>query len=143
MKPIPTGLKVVREATPYPPSRIVSAADVHRLIAPRVEGELQEIMFCLVLDTQSNVRHVIEVTRGTLNGSLVHPREVFRPAIVAGGAGIIVVHNHPSGDPTPSPDDRAITRQLVESGRVLDIPVYDHIIIGEGRYASFVEMGLL
>ena len=80
---------------------------------------------------------------GILNSSLVHPREVFRLAIAFGAAGIIVAHNHPSGDPTPSADDRAITRQLVDAGRLLDIPVYDHLILGAARYLSFAEAGLL
>jgi DNA repair protein RadC len=83
------------------------------------------------------------VTRGILNSSLVHPREVFRLAIAFGAAGIIVAHNHPSGDPTPSADDRAITRQLVDAGRLLDIPVYDHLVLGAERYVSFAEAGLL
>ena len=83
------------------------------------------------------------ITRGILNSSLVHPREVFRGAIAEAAAGIIVVHNHPSGDPTPSADDRAVTRQLVEAGRIIDLPVYDHVIVGNGRYISFSESGLL
>ena len=83
------------------------------------------------------------ITRGILNSSLVHPREVFRAAIAEAAAGIIVVHNHPSGDPTPSADDRAVTRQLVEAGRLLDLPVYDHVIVGGDRYVSFAEAGLL
>jgi len=83
------------------------------------------------------------VTRGILNSSLVHPREVFREAIAERAAAIILVHNHPSGDPTPSADDRAVTAQLVAAGRLLDIPVHDHIIVGRGRYASFAEAGLL
>jgi DNA repair protein RadC len=78
-----------------------------------------------------------------LNSSLVHPREVFREAIAENAAAIILIHNHPSGDPTPSPDDRITTEQLVQAGRVLDIPVHDHIIIGRGRYLSFAEAGLL
>jgi len=85
----------------------------------------------------------ITVTRGLLNSSLVHPREVFREAIAERAAAIILVHNHPSGDPTPSPDDRVVTEQLVQAGKVLDIPVQDHVIIGRGRYISFAEAGLL
>src|SRR6059036_3225856 len=80
---------------------------------------------------------------GILNSSLVHPREVFRAAIAEAAAGIIVVHNHPSGDPTPSADDRAVTRQLVDAGRLLDLPVYGHVIVGGDRYVSFAEAGLL
>jgi DNA repair protein RadC len=78
-----------------------------------------------------------------LNSSLVHPREVFRGAIAEAAAGLIVVHNHPSGHPAPSADDRAVTAQLVEAGRILDLPVHDHVIIGGDRYFSFAEAGLL
>src|SRR3989442_1556272 len=81
--------------------------------------------------------------RGIVNSSLIHPREVFRSAILAGAAGIIVAHNHPSGDPTPSADDRSVTRQMVEAGRLLDLPVYDHVILGGDTYMSFAEAGLL
>lgn len=97
----------------------------------------------LALDSQSQVLREILVTRGLLNSSLVHPREVFRAAIAEAAAGIIVVHNHPSGDPTPSAEDRAVTRQLAEAGRLLDLPLYDHVIIGGGRFVSLATLGLL
>ena len=83
------------------------------------------------------------ITRGILNSSLVHPREVFICAILARAAAVILCHNHPSGDPTPSADDRNVTDQLVAAGRMLDIPVHDHVVIGRGRYTSFAEAGLL
>ena len=97
----------------------------------------------LALDSQSQVLREVLVTRGLLNSSLVHPREVFRAAIAEAAAGIIVVHNHPSGDPTPSAEDRAVTRQLVAAGRLLDLPVYDHVIIAGDRFVSFATAGLL
>src|SRR5437773_1088803 len=84
----------------------------------------------LAVGSQSQILGDLLITRGILNSSLVHPREVFRAAIAEAAAGIIVVHNHPSGDPTPSADDRAVTRQLVDAGRLLDLPVYDHVIVG-------------
>jgi len=96
-----------------------------------------------ILRTIHRLERDITVTRGLLNSSLVHPREVFREAIAERAAAIILVHNHPSGDPTPSPDDRVVTEQLVQAGKVLDIPVQDHVIIGRGRYISFAEAGLL
>jgi DNA repair protein RadC len=74
---------------------------------------------------------------------LVHPREVFRIAIALGAAAIVVAHNHPSGDASPSAEDHAVTRQLVAAGRILDLPVHDHIIVGAGCYTSFAEAGLL
>jgi DNA repair protein RadC len=123
--------------------RIRVPGDVYRYLAPRLADLSAEEFHVLALDSQSGVLRDIPVTRGTLNSSLVHPREVFRGAIAEAAAGIVVVHNHPSGDPTPSADDRAVTRQLVEAGRILDLPVYDHVIIGRGRYVSFAESGLL
>jgi DNA repair protein RadC len=83
------------------------------------------------------------ITRGILDSSLVHPREVFRAAIAEAAAGIIVVHNHPSGDPTPSAEDRAVTRQLVAAGQLLDVPLHDHVIIAGDRFTSFAAQGLL
>jgi len=97
----------------------------------------------LTLDAQNRVTRQTLITRGILNSSLVHPREVFRAAIAEAAAGIIVVHNHPSGSPSPSADDRAVTVQLVEAGKLLDMPVYDHVIVGGDRYFSFAEAGLL
>lgn len=133
----------LQEETRADRPRIASAADVYRWFAPRLVDLSAEEFHVLALDTQSAVLRDLLVTRGILNGSLVHPREVFRGAIAEAAAGIILAHNHPSGDPTPSPDDRAITRQLADAGRIVGIPVYDHIIIGNGRYVSFVESGLL
>ena len=117
--------------------------DVHEVFAPRLQDLPVEEFHIAVLDSQHRLERDVTVTRGLLNSSLVHPREVFREAIAENAAAIILVHNHPSGDPTPSPDDRITTEQLVQAGRVLDIPVQDHIIIGRGRYISFAEAGLL
>lgn len=102
-----------------------------------------ESFVVLCLNVQHEVVAQVEISRGILNGTLVHPREVFRAAIAIGACTIVLMHNHPSGDPTPSPDDKAITKGLVEAGRLLDIPVQDHIIIGDGKYLSFAEAGLL
>ena len=117
--------------------------DVHQIFGPRLQDLPVEEFHVAVLDSQHRLERDVTVTRGLLNSSLVHPREVFREAIAENAAAIILVHNHPSGDPTPSPDDRITTEQLVQAGRVLDIPVQDHIIIGRGRYLSFAEAGLL
>jgi DNA repair protein RadC len=139
-------VRLVREpgTEVQPGERIRGPGDVFRLMRERVASLETEAFYVISLGSSSQVRVVEEATRGILNSSLVHPREVFRSAILAGAAGIIVVHNHPSGDPTPSADDRAVTRQLVDAGRVLDIPMYDHVVIGSGeRYVSFAEAGLL
>lgn len=117
--------------------------DVFHAFAPRLEDSPVEEFHVAVLDAQHRLERDVLVTRGILNSSLVHPREVFREAIAERAAAIILVHNHPSGDPTPSADDRLVTEQLVAAGRLLDIPVHDHVIVGRGRYTSFAEMGLL
>ena len=120
-----------------------SPRDVARLFAPRLEDLPVEEFHVAVLDAQHRLERDVTITRGILTSSLVHPREVFREAIAERAAAVILVHNHPSGDPTPSADDRVVTSQLVSAGKVLDIPVHDHIIIGRGRYVSFAETGLL
>lgn len=120
-----------------------SPRDVFRIFGPRLEDLPVEEFHVGVLDAQHRLERDITVTRGLLNSSLVHPREVFREAIAERAAALVLVHNHPSGDPTPSPDDRIVTEQLVAAGRLLDIPVHDHIIVGRGRYTSFAEAGLL
>lgn len=117
--------------------------DVHEIFGQRLQDLSVEEFHVAILDSQHRLERDVTVTRGLLNSSLVHPREVFREAIAENAAAIILIHNHPSGDPTPSPDDRITTEQLVQAGRVLDIPVQDHIIIGRGRYLSFAEAGLL
>lgn len=117
--------------------------DVHEIFGQRLQDLPVEEFHVAVLDSQHRLERDVTITRGLLNSSLVHPREVFREAIAENAAAIILVHNHPSGDPAPSPDDRITTEQLVQAGRVLDIPVQDHIIIGRGRYLSFAEAGLL
>src|SRR5688500_4462667 len=120
-----------------------SPRDVARVFSARLEDLPVEEFHVAVLDSQHRLERDVTVTRGILNSSLVHPREVFREAIAERAAAVILVHNHPSGDPTPSADDRTVTDQLVAAGRLLDIPVHDHVIIGRGRYVSFAEAGLL
>ncbi len=134
--------RLAREARPTLP-RIREPEDVVRLFSPRLRDLPVEEFHLLALDSQSRVLREVLVTRGLLNSSLVHPREVFRPAIAEAAAGIIVVHNHPSGDPTPSAEDRQVTRQLVAAGQLLDLPLYDHVIIAGDRFVSLAGSGLL
>jgi DNA repair protein RadC len=136
------GRRLAAEARPMP-ARIREPEDVVRLFAPRLRDLQVEEFHLLALDSQSQVLREVLVTRGLLNSSLVHPREVFRPAIAEAAAGIIVVHNHPSGDPTPSAEDRGVTRQLSAAGQLLDLPLYDHVIIAGDRFVSFATEGLL
>jgi DNA repair protein RadC len=116
-----------------------SPLDIVMKFAPRMRDLRAEEFHVLVLDTQLGLQQDITVTQGLLSSSLVHTREVFRAAIVSDAAAIALLHNHPSGDPTPSPEDRVLTQQLATAGRLLDIPIYDHVIIGRERYISFLE----
>lgn len=134
--------RISREVRP-PATRIREPEDVVRLFQDRLRDLQVEEFHLVALDSQSQVLRTVLITRGLLNSSLVHPREVFRAAIAEAAAGIIVVHNHPSGDPTPSTEDRSVTRQLAEAGRLLDLPVYDHVIIAGDRFTSLATMGLL
>ena len=123
--------------------RISSPNDVLRVVGGKLRDLSVEEFHLLALDTRSRVLRDILITRGLLDSSLVHPREVFRAAIAEAAAGVILVHNHPSGDPTPSAEDRAVTRQMVAAGQLLDLPVYDHVIIAGDRHVSFATAGLL
>ncbi len=123
--------------------RVTTPRDVYRRFELRLRDLRQEEFHVLLLNTQNAVMRELMVTRGILDASVVHPREVFAPALVEAAAAVVLVHNHPSGDPTPSPADREVTRQLVAAGRVLGIPVRDHVIVGNGRYVSFLDLGLI
>lgn len=136
------GRRLAREE-PEERARIRGPGDVYERCAPTLRDLTQEEFRVLLLSTQHAVIRELVVTRGILDASVVHPREVFKAAVVESAAAVILVHNHPSGDPLPSAEDRNVTRQLVEAGRLLGIPVLDHIVIGDGRYVSFIESGLM
>lgn len=121
---------------------IHSPADVATLVQYEMSALEQEELWVLLLDTRNRVLHTARLYRGSLNSSQVRVGELFKEAIRRNSAAIIVVHNHPSGDPTPSPDDVSITRSIVEAGRLLDIQVLDHLVIGRGRFVSLKERGL-
>ncbi len=103
----------------------------------------KEYFLTLLLDGKNRIIRRVQISEGSLNQSIVHPREVFSPAVRESAAAMILVHNHPTGDPTPSGEDIAITRRLKEAGDIMGIKVLDHIIIGDGEYLSFVEKGLI
>jgi DNA repair protein RadC len=114
-------------------------ADVFRIMGPPLRDRPQEEFHALLLNTRHRLVRSVLVTRGILDASLIHPREVFRLAVGEGAAAVILVHNHPSGDPSPSEEDRAVTRQLAEAGRTLGIPVLDHVIVARTGYASLAS----
>jgi len=129
----------VEAAVPKP--RIRGPEDVVALVGPLLADLDQEEFHVLVLNARHEVTCRRMLTRGILDASLIHPREVFRLAVEEAAAAVILAHNHPSGDPTPSPEDRAVTRQMVEAGRTLGIPVLDHVVLADGAWASLMEGG--
>lgn len=122
---------------------IRSAADVHLRVRPRLALQTREVFLVLCLDARHRVLALEQVAQGSATGVEVHPREVFSPLVREGAAAAIVAHNHPSGDPEPSDDDRALTRRLARSGELLGIPLLDHLVLGAGAYVSLAERGLL
>ncbi len=137
------GSRLAREATDA--EYVIRAPeDVARLLRPRARTLEQETFWVLLLDAKNRLKgQPLDVTQGILDASLVHPREVFREAVRAASAAIVVAHNHPSGDPTPSAEDVRITRQLVSAGRVVDIKVLDHVVVGRSsaeRPQDFVSL---
>lgn len=116
--------------------RLRSPAKVAALLAPELRGLQRETFHVLLLDAGHRLIAREQVSEGTLTTSLVHPREVFRPAIRQAAAALVVVHNHPSGDPEPSSEDLAVTRRLVEVGRLLGIPLLDHVVVGDAAWVS-------
>lgn len=123
--------------------RFTSPVQIFNHFHYRFRDRRKEYFLTLLLDGKNRIIREEQVSEGSLNQSIVHPREVFKPAVKESAAAVILVHNHPSGDPSPSREDREITRRLKEGGDLLGIRVLDHIIIGDGSYLSFVEQGLL
>jgi len=107
------------------------------------QEEAQEVFGILILNTKNKIVAVHEISRGALNGSLVHPREVFKPAVLHNAASIICFHNHPSGNPEPSREDIETTNRLVEAGKIIGIEILDHIIVGDDGYVSLKERGVM
>ena len=132
------------EGEPVMIGRIISsAADVAPALLTLLHDEPNEVFAILCLTTKLRVIAYHEVSRGTIDATLVHPREVFKAALLANAATIVVAHNHPSGDPTPSRDDLQITDRLIDAGRIMGITVADHVIVGDGRWFSFRDHGVL
>jgi len=127
-------------AEPLPGQIIRSSHDIYHHMQPRLRGLLQEVFIVIALDARNAIMTEVEIARGSLTSVDVHPREVFRPLIRLAAAGAVVCHNHPSGDPTPSPDDVALTRRLRRAGNLVGIPVLDHVVVGAEGYASIGEL---
>ena len=127
------------------PRKIGSPEDAYRAVTTitNVQEEAQEVFGIFILNTKHKIVAAHEISRGILNSSLVHPREVFKPAVLHNAAAIICFHNHPSGNPEPSRDDVNITKRLVEAGKIMGIEILDHIIVGDDRYVSLKERGVM
>ena len=134
------GRRATAEALPAG-SSVRDASAVYEHFRGRLPQLEREVFYVLVLDGKNRVQGEVRVSEGSLTAALVHPREVFAPAIRAAAAALVLVHNHPSGDPTPSAEDLAITQRLRQAGELVGIRVLDHVVIGRGRWASMAEDG--
>lgn len=141
------GLRIVKEKSGrYDIDRkITGPTDIHRVAVEVLELDTytEEVFSIITLDTKNKITGTFIVSQGTINASLVHPREVFKRALMQNASAIILLHNHPSGDPHPSKEDVNITRRLAEAGKLIGVEVLDHVIIGDNNYVSFKEMNLM
>ena len=135
--------KLGQEALKIGTDRYTDPAQVFEYFRYRYREHRKEYFLALLLDGKNRIIREVQISEGSLNQSIVHPREVFMPAVRESAAAIILVHNHPTGDPAPSREDLAITRRLREAGEIMGIKVLDHIIIGDELFTSFVSQGLM
>ena len=123
--------------------RVHGPEDAAHFLMGKYKFEAREHFLVVILNTKNNIIATPEISVGSLSASVVHPREVFREVLKYPAASIILAHNHPSGDPSPSREDIAVTARLVKAGKIMDIPVLDHIILGDSRFISLKEKGLI
>ncbi len=135
--------RVLSQSKLFNERKITSPQDVAEIFIPLLRDELKEKFILVCLNSANKIIAKEEISIGNLNSSVVHPREIFKAAIDHRSASIILLHNHPSGNPEPSNEDISITKKIVESGKILDIPVFDHIIIAGNSFTSFVERRLI
>lgn len=135
--------RILSQTKWYAQKKITSPADVAEIFIPLLRDELKEQFIVVCLSSANKIIRFEKISIGNLNSSVVHPREIFKVAIENNSASIILIHNHPSENPEPSNEDISITKKLVESGKIMDIPIFDHIIIAGNSYTSFVERRLI
>lgn len=135
--------RIERRRQRRPPPRVEGPTDLYRLLKPLLAKQDREYFYAVLLSTKNHVLAIELVSVGSLSASIVHPREVFKPAILRSAAAIVVAHNHPSGLPDPSPEDQEFTRRLSRAGELLGIRVLDHLIVCEESYVSLREAGYL
>ena len=140
-------LKVVKETSGRYDVRkkIQSPNDIFNIAQNVIHANehAEENLWLITLDTKNNITGIFTVSTGSLNSSIVHPREIFKRAVLQNAASIIICHNHPSGDPAPSQEDINITKRIYDAGKILGIELLDHIIIGDNKYTSLKERGIL
>ena len=124
-------------------TQVSSPADVAKVLIPYFADKDREECLAALVDTANSLIGLVQISVGGLAASIVEPRQVFKAAILANAAAVICLHNHPSGNPEPSREDIRITRQLVEAGKLLGIPLHDHLIVAENTYTSLAERGLM
>jgi len=135
--------RILSQAKWFSQKKITSPADVAEIFIPLLRDEVKEQFVVVCLSSANKIIKYEKISVGNLNSSVVHAREIFKAAIENNSASIILIHNHPSENPEPSNEDISITRKIVEAGKIMDIPVYDHIIIAGNNYTSFVERRLI
>ncbi len=136
------GKRLMSEAVETSPV-FSTAQAVYSYYAPKIKNLKKEVFSCLLLDSKNRLQREVRISEGTLNRSLIHPREAFREAIREAAQSVIFIHNHPSGDPSPSKDDIEVTERLRKVGEIIGIEVLDHIIIGDGRFVSLRDLFVL
>lgn len=132
-------LTLVREPSGEYNKPMRHAGDIYSMLKPMIGDEPREVFCAVYMDTKNRIVAMHRVSTGTADTATVHPREVFGPAVQLAATSIVVAHNHPSGDPTPSANDHAVTNRLKAAGELLGIEVLDHIIIGDGRYYTCAD----
>ena len=137
-------IRLIKEGTLVCDRKIINTPeDAYRILQRYFTNLPCEHFIVMLLNTKNRVTAVSPVSTGSLNASIVHPRELFQRAILGNAASLILAHNHPSGDPTPSPEDIELTKRLAEAGKLLDIAVLDHIILGAEKFISLKERGIM
>lgn len=135
--------RILSQTKWFSQKKITSPADVAEIFIPLLRDGLKEQFIVVCLNSANKIIRHATISLGNLNSSVVHPREIFKTAIENNSASIILVHNHPSENPEPSNEDISITKKIVEAGKIMDIPVFDHIIIAGNSYTSFVEKRII
>ncbi|MEQ1843981.1 MAG: DNA repair protein RadC [Nitrospira sp.] len=138
-------IELVRDPTsPYTTSQsFISPQHTFAYLKPILEDQDREHMYGVFLDTKHRIIGMHHIAMGSMNQAIIHPREVFKCAILLNAAALVIAHNHPSGDPTPSAEDRLLTKRLADAGEILGITLLDHLVIGDNRFYSFADHGRL